>query len=215
DLGKEQVAKSAKEIKERIKPEDDVLIASSPKARARGSADIIRRELGVEEGGRILKSMRSVEVRDWAKARQILDEILGPGVGNNIPKVDKAYVSDPRFEMMPDVWEPKSNVEKRSMSGLGHLAGFMEKYRSEHQDRIPHLVAVSHFEFLNHIVRKLFDLDRDDADQLRTGEMIQITLLKGTEEGKKIPMMITFRGQTKEVLFDNEKKAFEILGEES
>lgn len=220
ELGKEQIAESARKIKEEVGPNEDVLIASSPATRARGSADIIKRELGVEAENRILKSIRPIKIKDLEEGRETFAEFWGPGGlrREDLPKWDKFYATDPRFENRPKVQEPRSTAEKRSLRGLDYLIGFMSRYRASHPDRIPRLVAVSHFEFLNHLVRKPFSLDKDNIDELKFGEPIEITLLKSKEndaEVGKIPMLITFRGQTKRFIFDRKKRVAEAIEENS
>ncbi|MBI2637905.1 MAG: histidine phosphatase family protein, partial [Candidatus Sungbacteria bacterium] len=140
ELGKEQIAESARKIKGGIGPEDDVLVVSSPAVRAQGSADIVRGELGIEEK-RILKSLRPIKANDPVEFKRTFDEFWGPGGFKieEIAKWDRFYAADPRFENRPEVQEPRSNPEKRSLRGLNKVIGFMSKYRTGHPDRIPHL----------------------------------------------------------------------------
>src|SRR3989344_1414895 len=211
DLGAEQITIQAKKLKEKIDQEkEDVFIASSPAARARGSADIVRTELGGRET-RVMRSMRGVQIRNREEAMRMIQEIIGPD--KDVKKMDRAYAHDPQFEERVDVWEPRSNIEKRFFNGFEHLVRVFNKYNETNSQKIAHFVGVSHFELLNHLVKRVFHLDSPEADQLNFGEMIEMTVL-GAREEHHIPILITFRGKTKEIVFDRNTKAIEITKED-
>src|SRR3989338_46230 len=114
--------------------------------------------------------------------------------------MDRAYAHDPQFEERVDVWEPRSNIEKRFFNGFEHLVRVFNKYNETNSQKIAHFVGVFH-------------LDSPEADQLNFGEMIEMTVL-GAREEHHIPILITFRGKTKEIVFDRNTKAIEITKED-
>lgn len=213
EFGAQQIGEQGTKLKEKIDTEkEEVTIATSPSVRARGSGDVLKEKLGIEEA-RVMKALRGVQIRDHAEALKMVNEIIGPE--RDISKMDQAYAHDDAFEQRVEVWEPRSQVEKRFFRGIEYITRAFSRYGAVESNKIPHLVGVSHFEFLNHIATKVFNLDEKQQDQLKFGEMVEMTFLKkGNEEDKKrVPILITFRGETKEIVFNRETRAIESVKE--
>src|SRR3989344_903709 len=207
ELGVEQVTSQARNLKEKIDPEkEELFIASSPAARARGSADILKSELDASVDAKVMRSIRGVGIRNREEALKMVNEIIGPE--RDVKKMDNAYAHDAAFEERGEVWEPRSNVEKRFFQGFEYLVRSFNRYRETNPQKIPHFVGVSHFEFLNHLVKSTFALG-PEADQLNFSEMVEMTVLT-QREGGHIPVLITFRGETKEIVFDRNSRSIEI-----
>jgi broad specificity phosphatase PhoE len=213
EFGIQQIEESGVKLKEKIDiDKEDVMVTTSPSVRARGSGDVLKGKLGIEEA-RVMKALRGVQIRDHAEALKMVNDIIGPE--RDISKMDQAYAHDDAFEQRVEVWEPRSEVEKRFFRGMEYITRAFLRYKAGERNKIPHLVGVSHFEFLNHIVAKVFNLDEKQQDQLKFGEMIEMTFLKkGNEEDKKrVPILITFRGETKEIVFNRETRTIESIRE--
>ena len=208
ELGIQQVTAGAKDLNTKIDREkEDVFIASSPKVRAQGTADIVKRELEIGDV-RIVKAMRSVEARNWEEALKMVNEIIGPE--KDVKKMDRAYAHDAAFEERVDVWEPRSDVEKRFFRGFAHLTRIFERYERENLGKIPHFIGVSHFETLNHLAGTIFNIRGPEADTLNFAEKIEITVLKREEGSRYLPLLVTYRGETKEVVLDRDTRTLEI-----
>lgn len=209
ELGAQQIGEQGAKLKEKIDTEkEDVMIATSPSARARGSGDVLKEKLGVEET-QVMKALRSAQIRDRAEALKMINDIIGPE--RDVSKMDQAYAHDDAFEQRVEVWEPRSKVEKRFFRGIEYITRAFSRYGAAEKNKIPHLIGVSHFEFLNHIAAKVFNLDEKQQDQLKFGEMIEMTFLKKSneEDKKRVPILITFRGEAKEIVFDRETRTIE------
>jgi len=224
ETGQEEAAKRGREIKQAVaEGNHDVMIASSPNIRAQGTADIIKKELKGEEQTdlqegtasddeiRIMRAIRSFDIHDRGAAMIELLEHVGDvtDVVERIKKVDVHYAHDDRFEDRVDLWEPRSKVEKRFFRGMEYAIRSFTKYNEKGGDKLPHLVAVSHFEFLNHFVEKVFKLPKEEL--LDPGEKIEIDLLKQSGDNENhIILVVTFRDQTREIVFDRETRSIEI-----
>lgn len=212
EKGVEQSRERGKELKSKIdRSTDDVLFASSSSVRTRGTMSFILEELGEEDADvRTLESIRSVEIRDMGKARVMIDEIM-EGTGD-VAKMDRAYANDERFENTPDIWQSKSEVEKRFYRGLEYLIRSFIKYQKIHKnEKTPHLVAVSHFEFLNHFVAKVFNLDLKKDDLLGFTEMVEMEIREPVaNKPNEVPIRIFFRGQNKDIIFNREERLITI-----
>lgn len=213
EFGAQQIGEQGVKLKKKIDTKkEDVMIATSPSVRARGSGDVLKGKLGIEET-RVMKALRGVQIRDHAEALKMINDIIGPE--RDILKMDQAYAHDDAFEQRVEVWEPRSKVEKRFFRGVEYITRAFSRYEAEEKDKIPHLVGVSHFEFLNHIAARVFNINEKQQDQLKFGEMIEMTFLKkGNDEDKKrVPILITFRGETKEIVFNRETRTIESVKE--
>lgn len=208
ERGIEQVRERGRELKEKIKPEkEDILYAASPAVRAQGTMSFILEELDEKEADvKVLDSTRPVKIRNFERAKEMVGEVM-QGT-NDTSKFDKAYATDKIFENTPDVWQPKSEVEERFYRGLEYLIRSLLKYRENPKEgKIPHLVAVSHFEFLNHFVMEVFGLDPEKDDLLGFAEMIEMEIMEpSSDEPDNVPIKVTFRGQSKNVVFDRKNR---------
>ncbi|MCH7883286.1 histidine phosphatase family protein [Patescibacteria group bacterium] len=214
EIGKQQLEEGGEELKEEIdRSKEEIWISSSPAARAQGSADILAKELGIKDK-RIAKALRGVEIRDREEALKMINDIIGPE--QDIAKMDKAYADDPQFEERVDVWEPRSEVEKRTLKGIEIITRLFTRYGKQEKNKIPHLVSVSHYEFFNHLIRKVFNVNPDEERGIQFGEKLELTLLKknNEEDKERVPILVTFRGQTKEIVFDRKTRSIDIAKEE-
>jgi broad specificity phosphatase PhoE len=210
-----KIIENGKYLKEKVdKDKEDVLFVSSPAVRARGTLDILKGAMNEEASEpRVLKSMRSTEIRDHKEAMKMVDSVIGPE--KDIPKFDRYYATNDALENSPDIWQPRSEVEGRFFTALEYAIRSFMKYNennySETVPKIPHLIAVSHFEFLNHFVAEVFGLDLEKNDLLKFAEMIELTIFEKAEGDDVIPIAVDFRGQKKNIVFNRNTRTITIM----
>ncbi len=211
EIGQQQIAANAQKIKAGKTPEEQLILISSPSIRALGSAGVLKPELEVEDI-HISKKIKSTTAKDWHKADAAFTELTGIKTEDDIDfrNWDRFVAHHPALNERIDLWEPRSRVEQRSLRGLKYVIEFFRRYKLANPDKLPHLVGVSHIEFLNHFVEKIFRIPENNP--LQFGEMVEMTILEG-EETRHIPIAITFRGATKKILFDARMRSIEILEE--
>lgn len=190
---------------------EEVLIASSPSVRARGSADIIKDKIDPDAEVRIIKAVRGLDIRDHDKHHELMTEMIGEETdpASIIKRVDNQYVHDDRFEERVDVWSPRSEIEKRFFRGVEYTIRAFSKFGEKEPDKLPHLIATSHFEFINHFVSKIFGLK--EGEYLNPAENVEVSFLRPQGENERhVPLLVTFRGKSREVVFDRETRTIEI-----
>jgi len=122
---------------------------------------------------------------------------------------DYVYVNSPELEERTDLFEPRSETKKRIMNGLSVSSKVLKRYKEKFQN-LPHIIATSHFETLNNLVMDTFNLsrEREKDELLERGEKITLYLLQ-PQDKEHIPMLISFRGKHKKVIFNLATKKFE------
>jgi hypothetical protein len=168
-------------------------------------------ELGEEDADvRTLNAIRQQKILDHEKALEMVKGFLTET--DDVSKVDRAYALG-KFDDTPNVWEPKAEVEKRFYRGLEYVIRSFIKYQKEQgAEKTPHLVAVSHFEFLNHFAAEVFGLDLEKDNLVGFTEMIEMEVLEpGQDNPNEIPIRVSFRGQSKDIIFNRESRSITIL----
>ena len=204
----------------------DILVVSSPQARARATAKIIEArfeqstndaiqvkkldpnadDFNDEGAVRIGKSLRAMDIHNFSQAIELLVSIAD---GNWTPRrADYLHVNRPEHEERTDLWESRSQVRDRFIKALSSACMILHRYQEKFQD-IPRVIAASHFEGLNPLLIEVFNLSpREEHDELlERGEGYTIYLLRA-QDLVHIPMVITFRNRAKKVIFNRQNKTF-------
>ena len=202
DVGIEQMRENAREVQEtgRIAESDDLLFVRTPAVRTEGSMDVFTDELGVKQHTRIVRSMRPVDVPNPEKAMEIHTEHRGEGTMHDWENI---WASTELFNEIPEVFEPRTKIDKRSSATLSHTLRAFSAYHKQRGPRgkTPHVVAVAHFEVLYKFLCDVYELDPASAELIRYGERIEIDVLSSNDD--KGPLLrVLFRGQERTVRFD-------------
>lgn len=208
EVGIRQVSDQSESLASEIDlGKEEVILVSSPSPRTRGSMDLVKEKLGLaDEKTNVVHGIRGIDVKDMSKAMEIINEVMADGF--DITKIDHAYATDPRFEEMPEVWEAPSNVEKRALRSLEYAIRGLLKAREINEDKIPHIVATSHFEIVDLLLAKVFGREPGDFPP---GSRVDLVLFEGESDSKQIKMDITFRGETRKAAFNRETRTIENI----
>lgn len=212
DLGKATIEKTAEQIAAGLSPEEQAVLLTSPTVRAQGTTGIIKEKIGHEGEIKIQSSLSMNRIKDQAKAQLVWDELKLEG--NKVEQesgafhgIDYAYTHDPRFENA-EIFEPRSQIEKRFFNNLEYAIRAFEVVAKHPDIPKPHLIAVSHFELLNHFVQKVFKLKHPQDPTVKNGELIEINLMESTEDkqNKITNLEVSFRGLKRTVKFDRKAR---------
>ncbi len=208
--GLEEVSESAKKLKGLVNLEEDVVFLSSPAVRAQGTTDKIKQEIDPEAETRVMNSIRSVHVKDMRKAVEMLTELTEGTL--HIPDIDRAYALTKGFADRPDVWQSAKEVEDRFFRNIEYSIRSFER-RDANTEKLSHIVAVSHFEPLNHFITRVFNIDLEKGDLLTTAELINMSFYStDTEEDKeRIKILVEFRDMKQEIFFNRKTRDIEII----
>ncbi len=203
--GMETVRKSAEQIAANLKADEEVVLMASDKARAQGTAGIIKEVLDHQKEIRTVPGITSMAMRDQGKGMEMIHELLKEG---GVPAVDYAYTHDPRFDDA-EVWEPRDEIQKRFFSNLEYAIRAF-KVVAKHEDLPkPHLIAVTHFEVLSPFLQDVFDLKHPEDPTLKNAEAVEISVQDPSVDGENSDVVfleISFRGNTKTVGFDRKNR---------
>ena len=168
--GASQLRQTAKELQPLIlsNPEATLTIIASPAMRAQGSASVLAEALGYPREIITEPLLSDMRYTDWPKARQIFEQCRTGG-----GRVEDVYDSDDRFEDI-SIFEPRSSVR-------GRFYQYMKQcHNSLANTTDPQcILAVSHFEVLNHFLRELWS----DAPWLRWATPFGIAFEKHDRQG--------------------------------
>lgn len=209
-----------------------LFFVSSPQPRALGSGDIIRdrflKELlpsdqidtfidtNADSPVRTIRSLQAMRIHKLGEALQLLVTLAD---GDWTPRrADYIHATSPEHADRDDLWEVRPTVQKRSLVTLSKMSRLIIKYQQANEV-VPHVVATSHFELLNHVVMDIFELSpQEQADELlQRAEHFTLYVLQPKEqspsgeqqsEPEMIPMVIQFRGQARQVMFNIRTKQF-------
>jgi broad specificity phosphatase PhoE len=182
EQGKQTIKDSARQIKGVVDQYDHYEIWSSPSARALGSASILTKSLGCNNGISVEPAIAALAIRDAKRARTFFDKF---GFGKNL---SLAYNFQPCFED-ESIFEPRSEIRKRFYKYLGALAAKLAESPVKSC-----LVHVSHYEVLYHFVETFFKLDYNVDQPLAHGEPIILSFYGS--DGKPTEIQAFFREQT-------------------
>jgi len=161
-------------------PEATFTIIASPAMRAQGSAGVLAKALGYTEEIITEPLLSDMGYADWPRAKEIFERCrIGGG------RVEDVYDTDARFEDV-SIFEPRSSVRRR-----------FYQYMKQCHDSWVHtsapqcIVAVSHFEVLNHFLRELWP----DAAWLRWATSFGISFHKSDSQ-KTLIASVNYDGRT-------------------
>lgn len=208
--GKDTIRRAAEQIAVNLKNDEDVMIVSSPKARARGTADIVRAILHHDSEVRMIPGITSMATRDPEKAMDMINEFLAD---DGIMAVDYAYTHDSRFDEK-DIWEPRDEIQKRFLRNLEYAIRGFKRIAKHAELPKPHLIAVTHFEVLSPLLSDIFQLKYPEEPTLKHGELVEIDAYDLSLEGENSDILllkIHFREKTRSIGFDRRNRKIILL----
>lgn len=213
DEGKWKLEAAGKSLKDRVDEDnEDVIFLHSPSIRAKASmAHLLHgmekthgvEESDVEEIARSYAPLRSVKRYDLEETQKMIDQHTSDIAPDADPYVefDRAYVLHEDFENSPH-WEARSKVEHRANRLLRQTVAMLIKNHSEDVQKTPHIVAVSHFETLNNLAVKIFNLDVQSDPLYARGEQMTFEVRGSSKAKDKVLVNCGFRGEERTVWFD-------------
>lgn len=151
-------------------PYTDLKVIASPAVRAQGSAGVLVEHL--KYAGEIITEplLSDMHVHDWPRAKELFNQCLLNG-----GRVEDVYDFDDRFED-ESIFEPRSAIRERFFRYMDQLhAGLAQSAEPQC------ILAVSHFEVLNHFLRGLWP----DAPWLRWASSFSIQIEHPTSDNSR------------------------------
>jgi len=204
--GVEKAIETGKKLREEgvINNEDKTYLIHSPQARAKGTLDFIAQGAGLEDKPkRSIDQLRMSDMLDFDAFMKRFDELGGDG-----ELIAKDHYTNPMHAKDSKVIEPHESKKKRLYRSCEYLIRWFEHHPS--QDVTPHVIAVSHFEIITHLIDDVFgikNIGRYSAP--RHGEAVFIEAYEGRNKDEML-LRVTYEGETKEVCFDRKNRSVKV-----
>ena len=180
-----------------ISENDEIILLHSPKARAKGTLDFVAQGANViDKPQTSIDQLRSSDMTDFEKFMNYFKE-----TGGDMEVIANDHYNNPLFEERPEIIEPHSHKKDRLYRAFEYLIRWFNKHPAK-SDKVRHVVAVSHFEVITHIIDDVFgikNIGRYNAPSF--GEAVHIEAFD-TENIDKVKLKVTYDNQTRVVHFD-------------
>lgn len=202
--GVERATQKGKDMRDSgaISDEDELYLVHSPVARAKGTLDFVAEGAGLEHMPKhSIDQLRKSDFVDYDAFMARVAEL-----NHDQEMIAKDHYTHP-MHADGSVIEPHAHKKERLYRALEYLTRWLE--RRAPGDRTPHVIAVSHFEVITHILDDVFgmeNLGRYNAPGF--GESIALEA-RETGDKDKILLKVTFDGQTREAYFDRAHRSIE------
>lgn len=202
--GAQRAADIGKKLKEEGVINDHTHFIHSPQARAKGTLDFIAQGAGLaEKPKRSIDQLRMSDMLDFDAFMKRSNELGGDG-----ELIAKDHYTNPMHSKGSEVIESHDSKKKRLYRACEYLIRWFEHHPS--QGITPHVVAVSHFEIITHLIDDVFgikNIGRYSAP--RHGEAVSIEAYENAKQNKTL-LKVTYEGKTNEVYFDRENRSIEV-----
>lgn len=183
---------------------DEIFLASSPKARAKGTLGFVAEGAGLEALPRVeINQLRSSDMPDY-------DTFAEKYIANqwNLEVLARDHYKDPMFQDRPDIVEPHLDKKDRLYRSFEYLIRWFDEHPSK--DKTSHLIAVSHFEVITHLIDDVFGIENMAGYNTPAfGEAIYIEAYN-SDDKDKVLLKVTYNEQSREVYFDRKTRSIEL-----
>lgn len=205
--GVEQARSAGEHLKETgYFDEADVFLVHSPKARAKGTIDFVAEAAGLSDlARRTTRQLRSSDFADNEAFMQSVRELAElEGINVNEAAAKHHYVHPMHEEGV--VIEKHSRKRERLYRALEHLARWFDTHAYQGA-KTPHILAVSHFEVMTHLIHDVFDIATFNTYNTPAfAETIRIQAYP-TNSKEKLRLVVSYKNQNKEVVFDRKTRS--------
>jgi broad specificity phosphatase PhoE len=189
-----------------VSDDEEIFLVHSPKARAKGTLDFITENAGIE--GKSKRTIDQLRSSDYANHEAFLEHLEKIG-GTMEALAEEHYKNSEIFEKRPDIVEPQSHKKERLYRTLEYLIRWFNKHPVE--SKTPHVIAVSHFEIITHLIDDVFDIESFGKYNIPDyGEAVYIEAYN-TGDKNKILLKVTYNKKTKTVYFNRKNRSVEVV----
>ena len=205
--GFEGALNTGKKLREdgQISENDEIFLAHSPAARAKGTLDFVAEGAGLTGKPQVsIEQLRQSDIPDVDTFMARVKELDFDG-----EKIAEDHYNHPMHDNRPDIIEPHSHKKERLYRTLEYLIRWFEKHPT--QGKTPHMIAVSHFEIITHIIDDVFGIETFGKYNVPAfGEQVYIEAYQ-TESNDLISLKVRYDSQTKDVIFNRKTRSIEVI----
>lgn len=187
-----------------ISKDDEVFFMHSPVPRAKGTLDFVAEGAGlVDRPTRSIDQLRKSDMPDFDAFMKRVEEL-----GFDQERVAEDHYRNDMYENRPDIVEPHSHKRERLYRSLEYLIRWFEKHSTG--DKTPHIIAVSHFEIITHIINDVFGIETFDRFNVPAfGEQVYIEAYQSAVNDTVL-LKVKYNSRTKEVLFNRATRSIDV-----
>ena len=188
-----------------ISQDDKNILFHSPKARARGTLEFVAEGAGIPHGGkRAISQLRSSDMPDRVAFMERVEQL-----DFDQEAIAKDHHTDPMYEERPDIIEPASHKKERLYRTFEYLIRSFDK--GEKDDIATHIIAVSHFELITHLIDDVFGIEQvGKYNAPAFGEAVEVEAFR-TDDPERMLLHVSYGGQTKTVFFNRTSRSVEVV----
>jgi hypothetical protein len=124
-------------------------------------------------------------------------------------KSAKDHYEHPMFQNRPDIIEPHLHKKDRLYRSFEYLIRWFDKYPAE--GKTPHMIAVSHFEIITHIIDDVFGIENMKGYHTPNfGETVHIEAFDSGDEDRVL-LKVKYNEFAKDVYFNRKNRSIEII----
>lgn len=187
---------------------EDIYLVHSPVVRAKGTLDFVAKGAGLEHlPQHEVHQLRKSDFPDYEAFMARIAEL-----NHDQELVAKDHYTHPMHQEGV-VIEPHQNKRERLYRAFEYLIRWLEK--SEAGNKTPHVIAVSHYEVITHLLNDTFGIENlGTYNSPAFGEAVTIEARESSQRDRVI-LLIGYGGQTKEVVFDRSLRTVEPINKSS
>jgi len=188
-----------------ISDNDEIILMHSPVARAKGTLDFVAQGAGLEDIPKIeIDQLRKSDMPDHQAFMDRFNEVNG-----DVERLAEDHYKNPMFEERPDIIEPHSHKKDRLYRSFEYLIRWFENHPVE--TKTPHIIAVSHFEIITHIIDDVFGIE--NTGKYHSPGFGEIVYIEAYDIGDKdkVKLKVTYNELSKEVNFNRADRSVEVI----
>lgn len=203
--GVERATQTGKELRESgaiDENSENLYLLHSPVARAKGTLDFVAQGAGLEHLPKhAIDQLRKSDFPDYEAFMARVTEL-----NHDQELVAKDHYTH-SMHQEGKVIEPHEHKKERLYRAFEHLIRWLEK--TESGDKTPHVIAVSHYEVITHLLNDTFGIENlGKYNAPGFGEAISIEA-RETNQKDRILLKVEYDDNTKEVYFDRRHRTIE------
>lgn len=201
--GVEGAIRFGQELKDtgQIAEGDEIFLVHSPVVRAKGTLDFVAQ--GAELQDMPKRSIDQLRKSDGTHSEPFMNRVRELEFDQE--EIAKDHYKHPMHQDHPEIIEPHLHKKERLYRTLEYLIRWFEKNPVE--DKTPHIIAVSHFEIITHLIDDVFGIESFGKYNVpEFGEQVYIEAF-GTENRDEILLRAKYLSQTKEVIFNRTSRS--------
>ncbi len=188
----------------KILPEEEIFLVHSPTVRAKGTLHFVAEGAGLSELPQ--RSIHQLRKSDMPKSGPFMDRVKELNFDQE--EIAKDHYKHPMHDNHPEIIEPHLHKKERLYRTFEYLIRWFENHPNE--DKTPHVIAVSHFEIITHIIDDVFGIETFGKYNVPSfGEKVYIEAYE-SNNNDEIRLKVSYNERSKDVVFNRRSRTITV-----